>query len=85
MAEITASCFKAAASPLRCPLTPYCVENVERQPFRDVSNRQAVGDRSIAAVLASPGWQEFYLQVKTPAFFNTIAPKQTFSLTLSHS
>ena len=33
----------------------YCVENVERQKFLDGSDLQAVGDRSIAAVLASRG------------------------------
>ena len=56
------------------------VEEVERQQFRDVSDLQAVGDRSIAVVLASPGWQDFYLIVNVPAFFNTIGQQQTFGL-----
>lgn len=53
-------------------LPPYCVEKVERQQFREVSDLQPAGDRSLATVPASPGWQEFYLQVNVPAFFNTI-------------
>ena len=55
----------------------YCVEEVERQQFREVSDIQAVGDRSTAAVLASLGWQNFYLNVNVPAFFNTIGQKRT--------
>ena len=64
----------------RCerPLWGYCVENVERQPFRDISDLQTVDDRSIAAVLASRGWQDFYLNIIVPAFFNTIGRKQTY-------
>ena len=65
----------------------YCIEEVERQQFLEVSDLQAVADRSTAAVLASLGWQDFYRNVNVPAFFNTIgrllslagsAPKQTW-------
>ncbi|WP_133250715.1 hypothetical protein [Janthinobacterium sp. 78] len=55
----------------RRALPPYCVEKVKWQQFREVSDLQHAGDRSLATVLASPGWQEFYLQVNVPAFFNT--------------
>ena len=58
-------------------LMAYSVENVERQPFWDISDLQAVGDRSIAAVLASRGLQGFYLNINVPAFFNTIGRKRT--------
>ena len=62
----------AARGPRKRRQPVYCVEEVERQQFREVSDFQAVGDRSIAAVLASLGWQDFYLNVNVPAFFNTI-------------
>ena len=42
----------------RQPLA-YCVEEVDRQQVRKVSDLQTVGDRSIAAVLVSLGWQNF--------------------------
>lgn len=58
------------------PISAYCVEEAERQQFREVSDLQAVGDRSTAAVLVSLGWQSFVLNVNVPAFFNTIGQKQ---------
>ena len=50
----------------------YYVEEVEQQQFWEVSELEAVGDRSTVAVLTSLGWQNFYLDVNVPAFFNTI-------------
>ncbi len=61
------------------PLRGYCVEEVERQQFREVSDHQALGDRSMAASLASLGWQDFYLNVNVPVFFNTIGRKRSFN------
>ena len=49
------SCYRCQFAVEGRLLSPYCVENVERQQFRDGSDLQAVGDRSIAAVLASRG------------------------------
>ena len=63
----------------RGPLAAYCVEEVERQQFREVSDLQAVFDRSIAAVLASLGWQNFYLNINVPAFFNTTGQKRSLA------
>jgi hypothetical protein len=62
------------------PLLAYYVEEVKQQQLREVSELQPVGDCSTAAVLASLGWQNFYLNVNVPAFFNTIAPKRTISI-----
>ena len=59
------------------PLTTYCVEKVERQRFQEVSDVRRIRDRSIAAVLISPGRQDFCPRANLAEFFNTINPKRT--------
>ena len=58
--------------------TVYRVEKVERQHFQEEADLQSVAVCSIAAVLASPGWQDFYLNVKVAMFFKAIGKKQSF-------
>jgi len=58
--------------------TVYRVEKVERQHFQEEADLQSVAVPSIAALLASPGWQDFYLNVKVAMFFKAIGKKQSF-------
>jgi len=53
----------------------YCVENVGRQRFQELSDVQPFHDRSIGAV----NRQDFCPQLNVTEFFNTIDPKQTKS------
>lgn len=64
---------------IRSPVeyTTYCVEKVERQRFQEDSDVHRVRDRSIAAVLASPGRHDFFPEANVAEFFNTIDPKRT--------
>jgi hypothetical protein len=61
------------------------VEKVERQQFRVASDVQPLHDRSIAAVLVSPGRKNFCPRVNVVEFFNRIgrflpvAPASRFS------
>ncbi len=65
-------CFTASTIGRDGRLSAYCVEKVERQQFREVPYFQAASDHSLATVLASLGWQDIYLRVCVPEFFNTI-------------
>ena len=51
---------------------PIVLEKLSGNNFREVSDLQVASDRSLATVLASLGWQDFYLKVNVPEFFNTI-------------
>jgi len=53
-------CFTASTIGSDRPFSVHCVEKVERQQFREASDRQAAGDRSLATILASLGWQDIY-------------------------
>lgn len=65
-------CFAASTIGIDGRLSACCVENVEREEFPEVLDIQSASDRSLATLLASPGWQDFYLKVKVPEFFHTI-------------
>ena len=58
----------------------YCVENVGRQRFQELSDVHPFHDRSIGAVLVSPDRQDFCPQLNVTEFFNTIDPFRTFKV-----
>ena len=55
---------------------PIVLKKLSGNNFLEVSDSQAASDCSPATVLPSSGWQDFYLKVNAPEFFNTIAPKR---------
>ena len=58
---------------------PIVLEKLSGNNFREVSDLQVASDRSLATVLASLGWQDFYLKVNVPEFFNTIGQERTLN------
>ena len=59
------------------PLRVYCVEKVERQYFREVSDVRPLQGRSIAQILISRSWRDFCSLVNEVEFFNTTDPLRT--------
>ncbi|WP_141749970.1 hypothetical protein [Janthinobacterium sp. HH107] len=64
------NCYTAGTIGSGRRFSVYCVEEIEWQQFWEVSNLQAAGGRSPAAVQAGLGSQNIDLMVYVPEFFN---------------